>query len=80
LRSTRAALPPKTRLTAEPAKLIAHALSSCDRLEQALKSIELLNADEAQRSELDALRDRLEGITQRWLQGSDCPTRSQPER
>jgi len=80
LRTTRAASPTNTQLTAGPTQLIARALSACDRLEQVLKSIGPLSAGVAERSELDALRARVEGLSQRWLQGSDCPTPSQPER
>lgn len=80
LRETRSAPPMKNRSAPAPAKLIAHALTACDRLEKALGCIEPSDPSMTARPEFDALRARIEGITQRWLQGSDRPTPSQAER
>jgi ParB family transcriptional regulator, chromosome partitioning protein len=62
------------------AELIARALVACDRFEQALRRIDPSNLGTAANPELDALLARLEGIAQRWLQGSDRQTPSQTER
>jgi ParB family transcriptional regulator, chromosome partitioning protein len=62
------------------AKLIAQAVVACDRFEQALKRLDPSNPGTAANPELEALLARLEGITQRWRQGSDRQTPSQAER
>lgn len=68
--------------TAEPAvsapdKLVAQASAACDRLERALNRIK--TPDAAAAPELVALLARLEGIVQRWRQGSDRQTPSKAE-
>jgi len=80
LRATQAAPPTKTRSAPAPAKLIARALAACDRLEQALKCVDPLNPGMVGHPELATLRAQVEGIAQRWLQGSDRQTPSQAER
>jgi len=60
-----------------PAKLIALANTACDRLERALIRIDPSDPGMAARPGLNALRARVEGITQRWLEGSDSQTTSQ---
>jgi ParB family transcriptional regulator, chromosome partitioning protein len=61
-------------------KLIAQANVACDRLERALSRIKSPDASPIAAPDLIALRGRVEGITQRWLQGSDRQTPSQSER
>jgi ParB family chromosome partitioning protein len=63
-----------------PDKLIAQANAACDRLERALRRIEPSGASPVAAPELIALRGRVEGITTRWLQGSDRQTPSRAER
>ena len=63
-----------------PDKLIAQANAACDRLERALSRIEPPDASPIAAPELIALRGRVEGITTRWLQGSDRQTPSRAER
>ena len=63
-----------------PDKLIAQANAACDRLERALSRIKPPDASTIAAPELIALRSRVEGITTRWLQGSDRQTPSQAER
>ncbi|HSI48139.1 MAG TPA: ParB/RepB/Spo0J family partition protein [Ideonella sp.] len=63
-----------------PDKLIAQAKAACDRLERALSRIKPPDAISIATPELIALRSRVEGITTRWLQGSDSQTPSQAER
>ncbi len=58
-------------------KLIAHANAACDRLERALGRIQPSNSYKVALPELIALRIRVEGITKRWLHGSDRQTPSQ---
>ena len=60
-----------------PDKLVAQASAACDRLERALNRIK--TPDAAAAPELVALLARLEGIAQRWRQGSDRQTPSQAE-
>jgi ParB family chromosome partitioning protein len=67
-------------VTAPPDKLIAQADAACDRLERALSRINLSDASSIAAPELVALRSRVEGIAQCWLQGSDRQTPSQAER
>jgi len=71
---------PTERVSLPPDKLIALACVACDRLEQALSRIAPPDASLIAAPELVALRSRLEGITQRWLKGSDRQTPSQAER
>ncbi len=63
-----------------PDKLIAQANAACDRLERALSRIKPTDASPIAEPDLIALRSRVEAITTRWLQGSDCQTPSQAER
>lgn len=58
------------------AELIARAVVACDRFEQALRRLDPSNLGTAATPELDALLARLEGIAQRWRQGSDRQTPS----
>lgn len=60
-----------------PAKLVALANTACDRLEQVLIRIDPSDPGMAARPDLNALRARVEGITQRWREGSDRQTTSQ---
>jgi ParB family transcriptional regulator, chromosome partitioning protein len=62
------------------AKLIAEAIAACGRFEQALKRLDPSNFGTAPNPELDALLARLEGIAQRWRQGSARQTPAQAER
>lgn len=62
------------------AKLIARAVAACDRFEQALRRLDPSSLRTAANPEVDALLARLEGIAQRWRQGSDRQTPSQAER
>ena len=71
---------PAVSASSSPDKLIAQANAACHRLERALGRIKSLDATPKALPELIALRDRVEAITQRWLQGSDCQTPSQAER
>lgn len=80
LRGNHAALTTTVRPAPAPAKLISRALSACDRLEQALMCIDPLEPGMADSAELATLRTRVEGITQRWLPGSDRQTPSQSNR
>jgi ParB family chromosome partitioning protein len=61
-------------------KLIAQANAACDRLERALCRIKSPDASPIAVPGVIALRGRVEGITTRWLQGSDRQTPSQTER
>jgi ParB family chromosome partitioning protein len=61
-------------------KLIAQAHAACDRLERARGRIQALGAGVAEPPELARLRDRIQAITSRWLQGSDRQTPSQTRR
>ena len=61
-------------------KLIAQANAACDRLERALRRIQPSISYKVALPELIALRIRVEGITKRWLQGSDRQTPSQTDR
>lgn len=63
-----------------PDKLIAQANAACDRLERALSRIKPPDASPTAAADLIALRIRVEGITTRWLQGSDRQTPSQAAR
>lgn len=63
-----------------PDKLITQANAACDRLERALSRIKPPDASLVAAPALIALRGRVEGITTRWLQGSDRQTPSQAER
>jgi ParB family chromosome partitioning protein len=63
-----------------PDKLIAQASAACDRLERALSRIKATDASPMAALALTALRGRVEGISTRWLQGSDRQTPSQTER
>ena len=67
-------------VTAPPDKLIAQADAACDRLERALSQVNRSHAGLVERPDLVALRVRVEGITTRWLQGSDRQTPPQAER
>ena len=60
-----------------PDKLIAQTHAACDRLERTLSRIKPPDASRTATPDLIALRDRVEAITQRWLQGSDRQTPSQ---
>jgi hypothetical protein len=60
--------------------LYAQANAACDRLERALSRIKPPDAGTIAVPELVALRSRVEAITTRWLQGSDCQTPSLAER
>ena len=80
LRANQPALTANARPTPAPAQLISHALTACDRLERALKCIDPSEPGMANRAELATLRTRVEGITQRWLPGSDRQTPSQSSR
>jgi ParB family chromosome partitioning protein len=61
-------------------KLIARAHAACGRLERALGRIQPSDLGTAAQPELAGLRDRVQAITTRWLQGSDRQTPSQPDR
>jgi len=61
-------------------KRITQANAACDRLERALCRIKPPDTGTIAAPELIALRSRVEGITTRWLQGSDRQTPSQAER
>jgi ParB family chromosome partitioning protein len=63
-----------------PDKQIAQANAACDRLERALSRIKPPDASPTAAADLIALRIRVEGITTRWLQGSDRQTPSQAAR
>jgi ParB family chromosome partitioning protein len=63
-----------------PDKLIAQANAACDRLERALSRIKPPDASPTAAADLIALRIRVEGITTRWLQGSERQTPSQAAR
>jgi len=63
-----------------PDKSVAEANAACDRLERALSRIKPPDAGLLATADLIALRGRVEGITTRWLQGSDRQTPSQAER
>lgn len=71
---------PTVPAASAPDRLIAQANAACDRLERALSRIEPPDASTISAPELIALRSRVEGITTRWLQGSDRQTPSQTER
>ena len=77
---TEPALSPTEPALSPPDKPIAQANAACDRLERALSRIKLLDASPTAAADLIALRIRVEGITTRWLQGSDRQTPSQAER
>jgi ParB family transcriptional regulator, chromosome partitioning protein len=72
--------PPAELPVSAPDKLIAQARAACDRLERALSRIKPPAAAATAAPELVALLTRLEGIAQRWRQGSDRQTPSQAER
>lgn len=72
--------PPAELPVSAPDKLIAQARAACDRLERALSRIKPPAAAATAAPELVALLARLEGIAQRWRQGSDRQTPSQAER
>jgi len=78
------AMPPTRSVKEESgsasAKLIARAVVAFDRFEQALRRLDTSSLGTAANPELDALLARLEGIAQRWRQGSDRQTPSQAER
>ena len=61
-------------------KWLTQANAACDRLERALSRIKPPDTSSTAAPELIALRSRVEGITTRWLQGSDRQTPSQAER
>ena len=61
-------------------RLIAQANAACDRLERALSRVKPPDDETVVTPELVVLRARVEGITRRWLQGSDRQTPSQAER
>lgn len=61
-------------------KLIAQAHAACDRLERVLGRIQPSEARTAETPELGRLRDRVQAITARWLQGSDRQAPSQTDR
>lgn len=63
-----------------PDKLIAQAIAACDRLERALSRVKANDAAATAAPELLGLRNRVEAISARWLQGSDRQTPSQTER
>jgi len=63
-----------------PDKSVAEANAACDRLERALSRIKPPDAGLLATADLIALRGRVEGITTRWLQGSDRQTPWQAER
>ena len=71
---------PTEPVASPPDKLIAQANAACDRLERALSRIKPAGAGPIATPDLIALCARVEGITQRWLQGSDGQTPSQAER
>jgi hypothetical protein len=60
-----------------PDKLFAQAHAPCHRLERALSRIKLPDASPNAMPDLIALCNRVEAITQRWLQGCDRQTPSQ---
>ena len=65
-------------LAASPGnKHIARANAACDLLERALGRVQSSNSNKVALPELTALRIRVEDITRRWLQGSDCQTPEQ---
>ncbi|WP_425259239.1 ParB/RepB/Spo0J family partition protein [Rubrivivax sp. RP6-9] len=63
-----------------PDNLIAQANAACNRLERALSRIKPPDASPTAAADLITLRIRVEGITTRWLQGSDRQTPSQAAR
>lgn len=70
---------PNVPAASAPDRLIAQANAACDRLERALNRIEPTDASTISAPALIALRSRVEGITTRWLQGSDGQTPSQTQ-
>ena len=71
---------PTEPVVSQTDKLIAQANAACDRLERALSRIKSPDASPIAVPGVIALRGRVEGITTRWLQGSDRQTPSQTER
>lgn len=71
---------PTDPVASPPDRPIAQANAACDRLERALSRIKLSDGETGLTPQLVVLRARLEGITKRWLLGSDRQTPSQAER
>lgn len=59
--------------------LVKQVNDACDRLERALSRIQPISLEQTALPELIALRIRVENITKRWLQGTDCQTPSQSQ-
>lgn len=74
LRATRPARSAQDPSGSAPAKCIAQAIAACDRLEDALERLDLLGLGLAANPEVAALLVRLDGIAQRWRDGSDRQT------
>lgn len=74
LRGARPARPAKDPSGPAPARCIAQAIAACDRLEEALRCLDLSDLGIAANPEVAALLARLDGIAQRRRHGSDCQT------
>lgn len=74
LRATRPARSAKDPSGSAPANRIAQAIEACDRLEEALRHLDLSDIGLAANHEVAALVARLDGIAQRWRCGSDRQT------
>ncbi len=80
IRAARDGAEPTARVRSTPDKLIAQANAACDRLERVLRRIKPSDDETVVTPEVVVLRVRVEGITKRWLQGSDRQIPSQAER
>jgi len=80
IRSTPDGVPPREPVVSQTDKWVAQANAACDRLERALSRIKPSGESPVAAPDLIVLRSRVEGITTRWLQGSDRQTPSQAER
>jgi ParB family chromosome partitioning protein len=74
LRATRPARSAKDPSGSAPANRIAQAIEAGDRLEEALRHLDLSDIGLAANPEVAALLARLDGIAQRWRCGSDRQT------
>ena len=80
LRSSRKQSSPTDRHASNLDKLIVQANAACNRLERMIDRITLSDTNAIGSPQLDALRTRVDGVTARWLQGSDRQTPSQTKR
>lgn len=80
LRASPGVIAPMVAAASTSDQLVARANAACDSLERALCRITPPDTNTVAPPDLIALRNRVERITKRWLQGSDRQTPSQAER